>query len=174
MIANQVGRRYAEAIYEIASSTDKVKEIYEVLNQVMELYKNDNEFKTFITHPLIELDEKKEALNKIFKNVDENILNIIFYILDKKRIDSIRNITAEYLKIYYEKNQILDVEATFAVEPTNAQKDKLIKNLEKKTGKKIQLVVKVDKSILGGGIIRIGDTVIDGSIRKELENIKRK
>ena len=91
--------------------------------------------------------------------------------LSKKNI---RNITAEYLKIYYEKNQIVDVEATFAVEPSEAQKTKLIANLEKKTGKKVKLAIKVDKSILGGGIIRIGDTVIDGSIRKELENIKKR
>lgn len=165
MIANQVGRGYAEAIYEIAVSSDKVKEIYEALNQMMELYKNDNEFKTFITHPLIELDEKKRVLKEMFKNSDETIENIIFYILDKKRMENIRNITAEYLKIYYEKNQIVDVEATFAVEPSEAQKTKLIANLEKKTGKKVKLAIKVDKSILGGGIIRIGDTVIDGSIR---------
>jgi F-type H+-transporting ATPase subunit delta len=171
MIANQVGRRYAEAIYEIAVSSDKVKEIYEALNQMMELYKNDNEFKTFITH---ELDEKKRVLKEMFKNSDETIENIIFYILDKKRMENIRNITAEYLKIYYEKNQIVDVEATFAVEPSEAQKTKLIANLEKKTGKKVKLAIKVDKSILGGGIIRIGDTVIDGSIRKELENIKKR
>ena len=85
MIANQVGRRYAEAIYEIAVSSDKVKEIYEALNQMMELYKNDNEFKTFITHPLIELDEKKRVLKEMFKNSDETIENIIFYILDKKK-----------------------------------------------------------------------------------------
>ena len=172
MIANQVGRRYAEAIYEIAVSSDKVKEIYEALNQMMELYKNDNEFKTFITHPLIELDEKKRVLKEMFKNSDETIENIIFYILDKKRMENIRNITAEYLN--YEKNQIVDVEATFAVEPSEAQKTKLIANLEKKTGKKVKLAIKVDKSILGGGIIRIGDTVIDGSIRKELENIKKR
>ena len=141
---------------------------------MMELYKNDNEFKTFITHPLIELDEKKRVLKEMFKNSDETIENIIFYILDKKRMENIRNITAEYLKIYYEKNQIVDVEATFAVEPSEAQKTKLIANLEKKTGKKVKLAIKVDKSILGGGIIRIGDTVIDGSIRKELENIKKR
>ena len=85
MIANQVGRRYAEAIYEIAVSSDKVKEIYEALNQMMELYKNDNEFQTFIHHPLIELDEKKRVLKEMFKNSDETIENIIFYILDKKR-----------------------------------------------------------------------------------------
>ena len=115
-----------------------------------------------------------EVLKEMFKNSDETIENIIFYILDKKRMENIRNITAEYLKIYYEKNQIVDVEATFAVEPSEAQKTKLIANLEKKTGKKVKLAIKVDKSILGGGIIRIGDTVIDGSIRKELENIKKR
>lgn len=174
MIANQVGRRYAEAIYEIAVSTNKIKEIYEALNQLMELYKNNNEFKTFITHPLIELDEKKKVLGEVFKDSGEDVINIVYYILDKKRIENIRNITAEYIKIYYERNHILDVEATFAAEPSEAQKEKLIANLEKKTGKKVKLAIKIDRAILGGGIIKIGDTVIDGSIRKELEAIKRK
>ena len=174
MIDNQVGRRYAEAIYEIAESTDKVKPIYEKLNTLMELYKNDDEFKTFITHPLIEEDEKKKVLSSIFKDSDEGILNIMFYILDKKRIENIRNIVAEYLKIYYEKNQILDVEATFAVEPSELQKQKLIEKLMKKTGKKINLEVKIDKAIIGGGIIKIGDQVTDGSIRKELNSLRKK
>ena len=174
MIDNQVGRRYAEAIYEIAESTDKVKPIYEKLNALMELYKNDNEFKTFITHPLIEEDEKKKVLSSIFKDSDEENLNIMFYILDKKRIENIKNIVAEYLKIYYEKNQILDVKATFAIVPSELQKEKLIEKLMKKTGKKINLEVEIDKSIIGGGIIKIGDQIIDGSIRKELNSLKKK
>ena len=98
----------------------------------------------------------------------------MFYILDKKRMENIRNIVAEYLKIYYEKNQILDVEATFAVEPSELQKEKLIDKLMKKTGKKINLEVKIDKSIIGGGIIKIGDQVTDGSIRKELNSLRKK
>lgn len=174
MIANQVGRRYAEAIYEIGNSNGKIQEIHSTLNTLMELYQNNNEFKTFITHPLVDLDEKKKVLGNIFKDVDDVISNIIFYILDKKRINNIKNIVAEYLKIYYEKNGILDVEATFATIPSEIQKEKLIVNLMKKTGKRVKLVVKIDKSILGGGIIRIGDTVIDGSIRKELEAIRKK
>lgn len=174
MIDNQVGRRYAEAIYEIAESTDKIKPIYENLNTLMELYKNDSEFKTFITHPLIENDEKKKVVGNIFKEADEETLNTMFYILDKNRIKNIRNIVAEYLKIYYEKNQILSVEATFAVEPSEIQKNKLIEKLMKKTGKKIDLTIKVDKSILGGGIIKIGDQITDGSIRKELNALRKK
>ncbi|MGL5761491.1 MAG: ATP synthase F1 subunit delta, partial [Cetobacterium sp.] len=74
----------------------------------------------------------------------------------------------------YAKNQILDVEATFAVALSDEQKEKLSKNLENKTGKKIKLVVNVDKSLIGGGIIKIGDEVTDGSIRRQLETLTQK
>lgn len=173
MIANQVGQRYAKAIYEIACARNEIKEIYSVLNNVMELYINDKEFKTVITDPLIDVEAKQEIIEKIFHGTPKTTLDIIYYIIQKQRIGYIRNIVAEYLKIYYKEHRILDVFAIFATEPSEAQKDKLIKNLEHKTGKKIKLQVRIDKSIIGGGILRIGDQVIDGSIRGELEKIKQ-
>ncbi|MCJ8341293.1 MAG: ATP synthase F1 subunit delta [Cetobacterium sp.] len=174
MIANQVGKRYAEAIYSVAEANNNVKAVYEVLNSIMELYKTDVDFRNFITHPLLKVAQKKEALGKIFTDADENTLDILYYILEKGRIGEIREIVAEFVKIDYAKNQILDVEATFAVELNEEQKDKLIKKLENKTGKKIKLVVNVDKSLIGGGIIRIGDQVTDGSIRRQLETLTQK
>ena len=77
------------------------------------------------------------------------------------------------MKIYYAKNRILNVEATFTKELTEEQKKKLIEKLSQKTGKEINLDVKIDKNILGGGILKIGDRVIDGSIRRELNNWKK-
>nr|P29708.1 RecName: Full=ATP synthase subunit delta, sodium ion specific; AltName: Full=ATP synthase F(1) sector subunit delta; AltName: Full=F-type ATPase subunit delta; Short=F-ATPase subunit delta [Propionigenium modestum]CAA41371.1 F1 subunit [Propionigenium modestum] len=173
MIEAQVGRRYAEAIYEIAESNDNVKELYETLNGVMELYNTDKEFKTLVDHPLIKREDKKEFAKKIFGELEESSLNIIFYLIEKDRLSSIRGIVAEYLKIYYAKNQILDVEAIFAIEPTKDQKAKLIEQLEKKTGKKVNLEVSIDKSIIAGGIIKIGDEIIDGSVRRQLDTIAR-
>ena len=173
MIGNQIGKRYAEAIYEVAVQKNEVKSIYDVLNATMELYKTDVDFRNFITHPLIKESEKKETLKKIFSDSNEGV-EILFYILEKGRIAQIREIVAEYVKLDYAKNQILDVEATFAVSLTEEQKEKLSKNLEKKTGKKIKLVVNVDKSLIGGGIIKIGDEVTDGSIRRQLETLTQK
>lgn len=173
MLGNQIGKRYAEAIYSVAEARNEVKSIYEVLNSVMELYKTDVDFRNFITHPLIKEVEKKEALNKIFSDSKEGV-EILFYILEKGRIAQIREIVAEYVKIDYSKNKILDVEATFAVEINEEQKARLSKNLENKTGKKIKLVVKVDKSLIGGGIIKIGDEITDGSIRRQLETLTQK
>ncbi len=169
----KIGRRYAEAIYEIANEKNKVKEIYEVLNKIMILFKEDLEFKNFLINPLIVNAEKEKFLTEIFKDTEAEILNIVFYILEKNRIETIRSIVTEYLKIYFEKNQIIDVKATFTRELTEEQKNKLIQKLEKQTNKKVNLEVLVDESILGGGILKIGDRVIDGSIKNDLDNWRK-
>jgi len=173
MIKSQVGRRYSKAIFDIAEEKNQVKEIYELLNSAMVLYRTDKGFKNFIRNPLISNEEKKLVLNEIFGKDNSDNLNILLYILDKGRINCIKYIVAEYLKIYYRKNRILDVRATFTKELTEEQKKKLIDKLSQKTRKEINLEIKIDKNILGGGIIRIGDKIIDGSIRRELDNWKR-
>ena len=173
MIKSQVGRRYSKAIFEIAEEKNQVKEIYEMLNSAMVLYRTDKEFKNFILNPLIDNEQKKSVLNEIFGNDNSENLNILLYILDKGRMNCIKYIVAEYLKIYYRKNRILDVKATFTKELTDEQKKKLINKLSQKTGKEINLEIKIDKDILGGGIIKIGDKIIDGSIRRELDNWKK-
>ena len=173
MIKSQVGRRYSKAIFEIAEEKNQVKEIYEMLNSAMVLYRTDKEFKNFILNPLIDNEQKKSVLNEIFGKDNSENLNILLYILDKGRMNCIKYIVAEYLKIYYRKNRILDVRATFTKELTDEQKKKLIDKLSQKTGKEINLEIKVDKDILGGGIIKIGDKIIDGSIRRELDNWRK-
>ena len=173
MIKSQVGRRYSKAIFEIAEEKNQVKEIYEMLNSAMVLYRTDKEFKNFMLNPLIDNEQKKSVLNEIFGKDNSENLNILLYILDKGRINCIKYIVAEYLKIYYRKNRILDVKATFTKELTDEQKKKLIDKLSQKTGKEINLEIKIDKNILGGGIIKIGDKIIDGSIRRELDNWRK-
>lgn len=173
MIKSQIGRRYSKAIFDIAEEKNQVKEIYELLNSAMILYRNDKEFKNFIRNPLISNKQKKIVLNEIFGKDNNENLNILLYILDKGRINCIKYIVSEYLKIHYRKNKILDVKATFTKELNEEQKKKLIDKLFQKTGKEINLEIKIDKNILGGGIIKIGDKIIDGSIRRELDNWKR-
>ena len=173
MIKSQVGRRYSKAIFEIAEEKNQVKEIYEMLNSAMVLYRTDKEFKNFILNPLIDNEQKKSVLNEIFGKDNSENLNILLYILDKGRMNCIKYIVAEYLKIYYRKNRILDVKATFTKELTDEQKKKLINKVSQKTGNEINLEIKIDKDILGGGIIKIGDKIIDGSIRRELDNWKK-
>lgn len=177
MIENKIGNRYAKAIYEVAEEKGRVKEIYKVLNNVMILYKKNSDFKNFITHPLIKIEEKIRFIDKLF--LENNIstspddMEIINYILNKNRINFIRNIVSEYLKIYYVKNRILKVVGIFSSELSEEQKKKLENNIKRKTGKEIELTIKIDPSIIGGGIIKIDDKITDGSVKKDLETMKK-
>lgn len=174
MLGTKVGKRYAVAIYEIAAENNRVKEVYETLNSLMETYLENLEFRNLVSHPLVRVEDKKTFVNKIFSNLDTLEMDIIEYLIQKNRLLDIRSITAEYLKIYYEKNQIVDVEATFALEASEQQKETLIKKLEAKTGKKINLTIKIDSSIIAGGILKIGDEITDGSIKRQLETLWKK
>lgn len=174
MIGAKVGKRYAVAIYDIAAKENKVTEVYDTLNSIMETYLENLEFKNLVAHPLISKKDKKDFVKKIFPKFDEVEMDIVDYLIDRDRLLDIRSIVAEYLKIYYERNQIVEVEATFALEPSEEQKENLIKKLEIKTGKKINLTVKVESSIIAGGILKIGDEIIDGSIKRQLETLWKK
>ncbi|OQY41862.1 MAG: ATP synthase F1 subunit delta [Fusobacteriia bacterium 4572_74] len=174
MIGAKVGKRYAVAIYDIAAGEKKVTEVYDTLNSIMESYLENLEFKNLVAHPLISKEDKKKFVKKVFPDFDEVEMDIVDYLIDRDRLLDIRSIVAEYLKIYYERNQIVDVEAIFALEPSEVQKENLIKKLETKTGKKINLTVKIDSSIIAGGILKIGDEITDGSIKRQLETLWKK
>lgn len=96
-------------------------------------------------------------------------INLLHYLIDKSRLSQIKAIVTEYLKLYYEKNQIVEAEATFAVEPTKDQVAKLVEKLQAKLKKEIRISTKIDKKILGGVVVRMGDQIIDASIKKEIE-----
>lgn len=165
-----VGNRYALAIYEIAKELNRVEDMYKELKIVMETYELNIDFKNFINHPLVKKDDKKEFISKVFsKEVSGETMNLLHYLIDKTRLAQIKAIVTEYLKLYYERNQIVEAEATFAVEPTKEQVEKLVSKLQAKIKKEVRISTKIDKAILGGVVIRIGDQIIDASIKKEIE-----
>jgi ATP synthase F1, delta subunit len=168
-----IAKRYASAIYDIAESSDKIGEIREALNILAENYNEDEEFKVFLLDPSIKYDEKVEYLHKSFDFISEDAFKIINYLVKKGRVSLAEKIRDSYLKIYYEKNNKILVNATFTKELSDNQREALMKKLEEKYKKKIVLNLSVDEELIGGGIIKIGNKVIDGSIKSQIENIKK-
>jgi ATP synthase F1, delta subunit len=168
-----VSKRYALAIYDFATENDEVFEVFEVLNLLLEHIKNDEDFKKFLKYPVIDKEEKKKLINHIYSDVNKQSLKILDYLVDKDRLLHIKEIYEEYSKIYYEKHKKLIVTAIFPKELTEAQKEKLTQNLKKLKGKDVVIHYRIDESLIGGGLIRINDEVIDGSIKTQLNSIKR-
>ena len=168
-----IAKRYASAIYDIAESSDKIGEIREALNILAENYNEDEEFKVFLLDPSIKYDEKVKYLHKSFDFISEDAFKIINYLVKKGRVSLAEKIKDSYLKIYYEKNNKILVNATFTKELSDNQREALMKKLEGKYNKKIVLNLSVDENLIGGGIIKVGNQVIDGSIKNQIENMKK-
>ena len=168
-----IAKRYASAIYDIAESSNKIGEIREALNILAENYNEDEEFKVFLLDPSIKYDEKVKYLHKSFDFISEDAFKIINYLVKKGRVSLAEKIRDSYLRIYYEKNNKILVNATFTKELSDNQRKALMKKLEEKYKKKIVLNLSVDEELIGGGIIKIGNKVIDGSIKSQIENIKK-
>ena len=168
-----IAKRYATAIYDIAESSGKIGEIREALNILAENYREDEDFKLFLLDPSIKYDKKVEYLHKSFDFISEDAFKIINYLVKKGRVSLAEKIRDSYLRIYYEKNNKILVNATFTKELSDNQRKALMKKLEEKYKKKIVLNLSVDEELIGGGIIKIGNKVIDGSIKSQIENIKK-
>ncbi len=167
-----VAKRYAVAIYEMAKKENKEMEIYETLESLLNIYEKDIDFKNMMLHPLIEISSKVSMIKKMLSNADATSIDIVSYLVEKNRIEIIRFITSEYLKLYYKENNEVAVTAIFPIELNEDQKHKLLKKLEHKMGKKIILNVQIDKDIIGGGVIKVGDEIIDGSIKRQVDMVR--
>lgn len=173
MSKSEVAKRYAVAIYEIAKKMGKIEETKEFLKLLMIKCESDKDFMKFIENPLITLEEKEILIVKTFDLVDEDILRVAFYIVKKGRTSSINEIKEKFIELMYEAEKKLPVVAIFAKRINEEQEKKLICNLEKKYNKKIELTLEIDEEIIGGGIIKVGNNIINGSIKHQIENMKR-
>lgn len=167
-------RRYALALYEVAERKGKVEEYLQEAREIIELIKNNQEISKILKHPQISTSKKKKIFIEIFKGkINEELLSFILLLIEKDRIVYMEEKFREMEKIHLEKQNILVANVKTAISLNENQRKKLIEKLEKKYNKTIILKEKIDKALIGGVYIRVGDDVIDGSIKSKFEEIKK-
>lgn len=169
----KLARVYAQAIFDIGIENDQIFSILEMLDVLLNHIKSDEEFKNFLTYPIIDSSVKKKIINILYKDIKLELKDVLDYLVDKERLVYIEQIRNEYLKIYYEQHNQLIVTAIFPCKITKEQEERLIKKLEKMNKKKILLNTRIDESLIAGGIIKINDHVIDGSMKAQIEQFRK-
>jgi|SRR5690554_212751 len=174
MIRNEVAKKYSQAIFELAKDKNCLLELRDQLKQVIETLKEKPELKNTIFHPRVPDPDKKEVLNGVFGDSLSSILyNFLYLLLDKRRLNYLSFIYDYYTKLVYREEDILEVEVISAVSLVPELKGKLNKRLEKLfSNRQILIKEQTDSGIIGGLVIKIGDNVIDGSIRKDIDLMK--
>lgn len=166
-------RRYALALYEVAEEKGKVQEYLKDLREICDLIENNHDFYEVIKHPQINTRRKKQTFINIFKGkIDEELLSFLLILIEKDRILYLREKLSQMETIDLERKNTVRGLIKTAVPLLQDELDKLQNTFESKYNKKIIFETKVDKSLLGGVYVRVGNDVIDDTIKYKINEMK--
>lgn len=169
-----IADRYAIAMIELAEKHGLLDAVNADLYLIKETINSSAELQDFVEHPLISGEDKKDALHKIFSEaISVYSLNLIRLLADKNRLFILRFIAEYYNKLLCEKRNIDTAEVITAIEIDENTVNRVKDKLEKLFKKQIKVSPRVDKDIIAGMIVKIGDKIIDGSIKTKFENMKK-
>lgn len=172
--AERLADKYALAIFEIATEQNSVQGMYDQLLGIQGILKDNSELAAFVNNPLVPKASKKEVAHKVFAGTAEAmLLNFVMVLLEKDRMSLFDIICKSYKKFLNEKENIVEVKVTTAREMSAEQEAEVSAKIAKMLNKNVVLNKHLDEKILGGIVIQVGDKLIDGSIVRQLKNIKR-
>jgi F-type H+-transporting ATPase subunit delta len=167
-------RRYAEAAFEIAQRDDSI-DVWRRELQTAAAVVADQRVARHLANPAVSLEQRTAQVEKALgKAVSRPVLNLILLQLRRGRIEQLPQVAVEFRRLDNARQGITEATATAAAELTPAEVEAITRRLEQLTGGRIELDVRVDPSLLGGLIVRVGDRLIDGSVRGRLERLRNR
>jgi len=167
-----IARRYAEAAFEIAQRDGSVGEWLEQLERAAAALSDDTLVRR-LEDPNVSLTDRHAALATLFEGrMLPKLSNLIGLVLRRRRLESVPAVAREFRRLYNRDLGIVEATATSAAELDEREVDALRSRLEQFTGGKIELGLRVDPELLGGVQVRIGDQLMDGSVRGRLERLR--
>ena len=165
-------RRYAEAAFEVAQRDDSVADWRRELDAAAAICE-DPAVVHALGNPAIPLEQRWNAAQKIFGTVaSKPVLNLIGLMIRRGRIEQLPRIAAEFRRLDNERQGIVLAHVTSAAPLTDQETRAIVARMEQLTGGRVELDVAVDPGLLGGLVVRLGDRLIDGSVRGRLERLR--
>lgn len=171
-MAELVSKKYAMALFEAGLDLEKIHEFNGQLEILEKIFKEHLKLVQIFSHPKIRKEEKKELIDKLFKDkVSWEIVNFLYVLIDKRRERHILDIIQEYKVMFNKHEEIVKVVAVTAIPMEERYKAKLKVVLSNKLMKKVELENMVDPGILGGVILKFENKLVDGSVKGKLEDL---
>ncbi len=163
-------------MYDVLKSSKEFDFLYEQLKKIKELFDRQQKLYEFLESPLNNFEDKEKIIERISESLelDDKIINFIRLLIKNYRLQYYAGILELVKEMYYKEHNIEIAEVKTALPINEEIKMQLKKVLEEKTGKKLIIRYGIDEEIIGGVIVKIGSTIYDGSIKKQLELLKNK
>ncbi len=169
----EIAEVYARALFEVAQDRDKLDEVHEQLGEFADAIGENRDMARFFFSPYFSTQEKKEGLEKTVQGADEVVMNFLEALLERSRMPVIFRIRDRFDQMWEEENKLLPVEVTSAIELDKKTVNQIGKSIGEQVDRKIELSSKVDPEILGGVVLRVGNFILDASIRHRLEQLRK-
>jgi F-type H+-transporting ATPase subunit delta len=169
----EVAEVYARALFEVARERDKLDQIHDQLGQFADAMEENRDLAVFFFSPHFSSDEKKDALHRAVTEAEEAFVNFLEALLERHRMPVIFRVRTRFAELYEEERKLLGVEVTSAVELGKDTVQSIGDRVQEQTGRTVELSSRVDPDILGGIVLRVGNFILDASIRNRLEQLRK-
>jgi ATP synthase F1 delta subunit len=169
----EIAAVYARSLFEAALESRKLDEVREQLGEFTDALEGDRQLQVFFFSPYFSTNEKKEGLHRAVSGAEAIFLNFLELLLENHRMPAIFRIRRGYESLWEDHNRLLPVEVTSAVELDEQTVRGIGDRIQEQTGRKVELSAAVEPDILGGIIVRVGNQVLDASIRNRLETLRK-
>jgi F-type H+-transporting ATPase subunit delta len=169
----EIATVYARSLFEVASDQDKLDLVREELGAFADALSETRELQVFFFSPYFSTEEKKDGLERTVTGADAAVMNFLELLIEKHRMPAIFRIRARYEALWEEANRLLPVQIASAVELDERTIKELGDRISEQTGRTVELSSSVEPDILGGIVVRVGNSVLDASIRNRLEQLRR-
>jgi ATP synthase F1 delta subunit len=170
---DELARVYARALFEVALEQGKLDVLREQLAQFADALTDNRELALFFFAPYFSTQEKQDGLARLLDGADEAFLNFLALLIENHRMPVIFRVRQQYESMWEQENRMLPVEITSAIELDPATTESLGRTIGERAGCTVTLATRVDPDILGGIIVRVGNSILDASIRNRLEQLRR-
>ena len=174
-MAKQVDITYGNALFELALEENRIDALYEEVQALMELLKENMDLIKILEHPRIDKEEKKKIVEDTFGNrVSDEITGLMVMVVEKEHIGNILDILNYFIKLVKKQKNIGVASVTSAIDLSDSQKAAIEQKLIETTNyDTMEIAYSVDKSLIGGLVIRIEDRVVDSSIKTKLDKLSK-
>jgi F-type H+-transporting ATPase subunit delta len=169
----ELAKVYARSLFQAARDGGRLDVLREQLGRFADALDQRRELAVFFFSPYFSSAEKQQALGSLLEGADELLINFLKLLIENHRMPVIFRIRHEYERLWDEENKTLPVEITSAIPLDEATTESLGRTIGERAGRKVTLAARVDPNILGGIIIRVGNSILDASIRNRLEQLRR-
>jgi ATP synthase F1 delta subunit len=166
-------RVYAEALFEVGRDKGNLDALQQQLGQFADAVDRNRELQVFFFSPYLSTSEKGEGIERAITGAEPELINFLELLVDKHRMTEVFRIRRELDELWKQENRRIDVTVTSAVELDPAVVEKIGQEVERQTGEKVDLSSRVDAEILGGIVLQVGNMVLDASIHRRLEKLRK-